>query len=141
VLCWWSVPRRLATRVLTLIKDPATTIVVSAASAWEVATKHGIGKLPDGGRLALEWAERLRIDAFTELAITSQHALRAGAIPSDHRDLFDRMIAAQSILDGRPVASIDHALSDLGAERVWGLAPVAPDGRGVPAGRRRGVVG
>lgn len=119
VLWWWSAPSRLATRVLTLIKDPATTIVVSAASAWEVATKLRIGKLPDGERLTVEWVERLRIDAFTEIAISSQHALRAGAIPSDHRDPFDRMIAAQSILEGFPVASIDHALSDLGAQRVW----------------------
>ena len=105
--------------MLSLVKDPGNVIVVSAASAWEISTKHRIGKLPVGARIAHEWIDRIRKDSFTELPISSIHALRAGAIPSDHRDPFDRMIAAQSILEKIPVASIDQAINDLGAERIW----------------------
>ena len=119
LLWWWGESEKISRRVLSLVKDPANAIVVSAASAWEISTKHRIGKLPVGARIVQEWNNRIRNDSFTELPINSVHALRAGTIPSDHCDPFDRMIAAQSILEKLPVASIDQAISDLGAERIW----------------------
>ncbi len=119
LLWWWAEPEALSSRVLTLIKDPGNEIWVSAASAWEAATKHRIGKYPGGSIVVSQWEERLKEDGFRELAITSVHALRAGMLPGDHRDPFDRMFAAQSILERFPVASPDAALSDLGAERLW----------------------
>jgi PIN domain nuclease of toxin-antitoxin system len=119
ILWWWAEPEKLSSRVMTLVKDPANTIVVSAASAWEISTKHRIGKLPQGGRIMQEWVDRLRIDRFVELTIHSVHAIRAGSIPSDHRDPFDRIIAAQSILEEYPVVSVDPSISSLGAERIW----------------------
>ncbi len=119
LLWWWSQADRIAPRVRALLRDPANTIFVSAASAWEVATKYRIGKYPDGGRVIGEWGERMAPDGFIELPISARHALRAGSMPGEHRDPFDRMIAAQSLIEGVPVASSDRSLTDLGAERVW----------------------
>lgn len=119
LLWWWSDPDRLTPRVDSLLRDPANTIHVSAASAWEIATKHRIGKFPDGGRILQQWEERIVTDRFSELPMTCRHGLRAGSLPGDHRDPFDRMVAAQGILEGLPVVSIDEKISALGAQRVW----------------------
>jgi len=119
LLWWWAQPDRLTPRVLALLKDPHTSVVVSAASAWEIATKHRIGKLPSGGTIITQWTERIGTDGFIALPISPEHALRAGTLPGTHRDPFDRMIAAQSILEEVPVVSVDEALSSLGAARIW----------------------
>lgn len=119
LLWWWSEPTRLSPRAIALLRDPADRVLVSAASAWEISTKHRIGKYPAGGAVLAEWGQRLATDGFAELCISSAHALRAGSIPGEHRDPFDRMLAAQSILERVPVVSRDQALSALGAERIW----------------------
>jgi len=119
LLWWWGEARRLSPRLLALLRDPANEVYVSAASAWEIATKYRIGKLPTGGAIIAQWTERMAIDRFTELPISAAHALRAGNLPGEHRDPFDRMLAAQSLIDGLPLASIDSALSSLGAEILW----------------------
>ena len=93
--------------------------MVSAASAWEISTKYRIGKYPNGGRVISEWSDRIETDRFQEISITSAHALRAGSLPGKHRDPFDRMLAAQSIIEALAVVSSDSAISDLGAERIW----------------------
>ena len=101
------------------MKDPENRFFVSAASAWEIATKHRIGKYPPGGRIIEQWSTRLQEDRFLELPISSVHALRAGRLPGDHRDPFDRMLAAQSLVEELPVLSGDAAISGLGAARIW----------------------
>ena len=119
LLWWWSQPEKLSKRSMALIQDPANAVWVSAASAWEISTKHRIGKYPTGGQVILQWDKRLEEDGFRELRINSGHALRAGSLPGEHRDPFDRMIAAQSILEGYPVLSPDAEIESFGAERVW----------------------
>lgn len=119
LLWWWAEPGKLSPRVIALMRDPRNEVFVSAASAWEIATKHRIGKLPTGGRMIEQWQERLAADGFRELPMTSSHALRAGSLIGEHRDPFDRMLVAQALLEGIPLASIDAALSALGAERLW----------------------
>jgi PIN domain nuclease of toxin-antitoxin system len=119
LLWWWSEPERLSLRAHALLRDPDNTIYVSAASAWEVSTKHRIGKYPGAGNIIVEWSDRLAADGFKTLDMTGPHALRAGSLPGEHRDPFDRMIAAQGILEGLPVLTPDDALSSLGAEKVW----------------------
>lgn len=119
LLWWWAEPARLTLRVRDLIRDRRVEVLVSAACAWEIATKYRIGKLPSGGRIAREWSDRLAVDGFVPLSVTPEHALRAGMMPGDHRDPFDRMLAAQSMIESIPIASRDEALSELGARRVW----------------------
>jgi PIN domain nuclease of toxin-antitoxin system len=119
LLWWWSEPSKLSTRVLGLLRDRATDVAVSAASAWEISTKYRLGRLPLGGAIIQGWSGRLAEDGFRELPISAQHTLRAGSLPGEHRDPFDRMLAAQSILEGFPIASVDAELSAFGAERLW----------------------
>jgi PIN domain nuclease of toxin-antitoxin system len=119
LLWWWAEPARLSTTAHALIADPANEIRVSATSAWEIATKHRIGKFPEGAALVADWENRLRQSGFRELPITHRHALRAGSLPGPHRDPFDRMLAAQSLLEGWSVLSCDPALAACGAAVLW----------------------
>lgn len=119
LLWWWAEPGKLSERVFALLRDSHTRLFVSAASAWEISTKHRIGKLPSGGRIIRDWDERITADGFLELPISAHHALRAGNLPGEHRDPFDRMLVAQSIVENLPVISADNALSALGAHRIW----------------------
>lgn len=110
-----------------LLSDPARraiqtapSLAVSAGTVWEVATKHRIGKLPEAGPLvAYGLLAALAAQAIAVLPITGPDAERAGSHPAVHRDPFDRMIAAQTILRGLSVVSSDPQLGTLGAARLW----------------------
>jgi PIN domain nuclease of toxin-antitoxin system len=119
LLFFWGEPRRLSKRALALLKAPEHRLFVSAASAWEIAAKVRIGKLPGGEPLVRDYVERLLATGFCELGITSAHALRAGSLAGAHRDPFDRMLAAQALTETLPIISQDEALEALGAELVW----------------------
>ena len=119
LLWWWSEPEKLSSKVMALLRDPRNLVYVSAASAWEVATKTRIGKMPDGSRMLNEWSHRLGVDGFKDLPITSAHAARAGMLPGEHRDPFDRMLAAQGLLEDLPVLTCDPQIAGLGAETRW----------------------
>jgi PIN domain nuclease of toxin-antitoxin system len=119
LLWWWGEPDKLSRRVLALLRDPSNQVFVSAASAWEISTKYRIGKLPSGGTVIAQWGERLAMDRFMELPISAAHSLRAGGLPGEHRDPFDRMLSAQSLMEKLPVATADPEIAALGAERLW----------------------
>ena len=119
LLWWWSEPENLSARALSLIKDPENRCLVSAASAWEVATKYRIGKYPQGSQVVADWEKRLIVDGFDELSIGFRHALKAGTLPGNHRDPFDRMIAAQAILSDLSVLTCDPEIAALGAKTAW----------------------
>lgn len=92
-----------------IIQSPKHRILVSSASAWEIATKHRIGKLPEAKQLVAEYPETLRRAKFEELTITAAHAIRAGNLPIAHRDPFDRMLMAQAELESLPIITHDKA--------------------------------
>ena len=119
LLWWWSSPDELSGKVLSLLKDPRNTILISAATAWEIATKTRIGKLPSGTRILEQWGKRLDEDGFLELPIAARHAIKVGLLPGDHRDPFDRMLAAQGLLEDLPILTCDPQISALGAETRW----------------------
>ena len=119
LLWWWTEPQSLSRRALALMKDPQNDFFVSSASAWEVATKYRIGKYPAGSQVIAEWGKRLGEDRFKELPIGFSDALKAGTLPGDHRDPFDRMIAAQAMLANMPVITSDPEIAGLGAETLW----------------------
>jgi PIN domain nuclease of toxin-antitoxin system len=120
VLLWWLAgDRRLSMRVRRALADPATIGLVSAASAWEIATKVRLGKLPGAEPIAADVAAVIASQGFEELAVSVRHAQRAGLFSLDHRDPFDRMLAAQSELEGVPLASNDRALDAFGVVRIW----------------------
>lgn len=94
-------------------------IVVSAASAWEIAIKVRLGNLPEGKALEQRFVEALDEIGYTLLPIDAQTALRAGRLTPDHGDPFDRMIAAQALALDIPVISKDDKLDQFGVRRIW----------------------
>jgi PIN domain nuclease of toxin-antitoxin system len=119
-LLWWlDGDRRLSRRARAAIEDPSTMVLVSAASAWEITTKARIGKLPGALEVAADVAAHVAAQAFTALDITILHAQRAGRLPGEHRDPFDRMIAAQAQLEDLPIVSNDDVFDSYGVNRLW----------------------
>ncbi len=93
VLLWWLADDpRLTPAMREAIADPSTSVMVSAASAWETAIKAAVGKLtvPDGLQ------QELKRQGFDELPVTVEDGLAAGALPRHHSDPFDRMLIAQA---------------------------------------------
>lgn len=119
-LLWWLFDdRRLSTRARELIADPDSTILVSSASGWEISTKHRLGKLTGVDQLVADIPGWIGRAGFTELAIGTAHAVKAGAWTQSHRDPFDRVLAAQSALEDVPIVSRDSAFADFGVRVVW----------------------
>lgn len=96
-----------------------TTVLVSAATAWEITTKWRIGKLDGAGDVAADVAAAIVSQGFAQLAITVLHAEHAGRLSGEHRDPFDRMLVAQSRLEGLPLVTNDPLLEAFGIERFW----------------------
>jgi PIN domain nuclease of toxin-antitoxin system len=117
----WSAYRRdrLSPHVLAILESDANEILVSAASAWEIATKYRLGKLPDARKLAEDFMAQVSGAGYLLLSITVEHALRAGRMPGDHKDPFDRMLAAQALHEDTPILSIDTQLDAFGVRREW----------------------
>jgi PIN domain nuclease of toxin-antitoxin system len=109
VLLWWLADDpRLTPAMREAIADPSTSVVVSAASAWEAAIKAAVGKLrvPDGLR------EELVRHGFDELPVTVEDGLAAGALPRHHSDPFDRMLIAQAARRQFVLVTADRRFSD-----------------------------
>ena len=119
LLWWWSDDPALPAAARKAILIPDSTVFVSAASAWEIATQHRLGNYPAGRHVIEEWDGRLAQDGFRQLTIAGAHALRAGSLPHAHRDPFDRMIAAQAMAQRISVATPDPAIGALGADTIW----------------------
>ncbi len=119
-LLWANLsPSQLSRTAASILVVPGNTILVSAASAWEIATKVRLGKLPGAEVLEREFLEIPRRTGFVLLPIESAIALRAGRLTAVHGDPFDRMIAAQALALDIPVISKDARLDDFGIRRIW----------------------
>ena len=101
------------------LMDPSNEAFVSSASAWENATRHRLGKLDSAAPLVQEMGGWIARAGFLERPITIAHAQRAGSWPQPHRDPFDRMLAAQSVLEELPIVSRDPVLAPFGVLPVW----------------------
>lgn len=120
VLLWALMePAKLSPRAREILKDAANTVLVSPASAWEIATKHRLGRLPEAESVVRGYRRHLATLMATEVPITSEHALLAGSLGAEHRDPFDRMLAAQALVEGVSLVTADPAFSALRVETVW----------------------
>jgi len=119
-LLWWFFDdNRLSAKLRAYMRNPDNEILVSSASAWEISTKRRLGKLPQAGAAVDRFAELISKARMGELSITIEHALLAGAFEVDHRDPFDRMLAAQSRIEKIPLATRDPAFAHFGIEVLW----------------------
>jgi PIN domain nuclease of toxin-antitoxin system len=112
-------PSSLSQQAREAIADQGNVILVSAASAWEIATKVRAGKLPGAEKLERDYLDVMEDAGYTQLAIDTESALRAGRLVAEHRDPFDRMIAAQALALDIPVLSPDPQLDPFGVRRMW----------------------
>lgn len=112
-------PEKLSDRVRDLLGEPRNIRFVSAASAWEISTKHRLGKLEMASPLIDNYKDHLDHFMATELPISTRHALMAGGFRQNHRDPFDRILAAQGILEELPVVTADVALEQFPVRVVW----------------------
>jgi PIN domain nuclease of toxin-antitoxin system len=102
-----------------MIADASNTILVSAVSAWEVATKNRVGKWPDVDRIVNDFVSLVRRSRFVPLSVSVDHARVAGALPGAHRDPFDRMLIAQSTAEAASLISRDAAFRDFAVDLIW----------------------
>ena len=116
---WWLADSgRLSDTARSRIADERNRILVSAASAWEIATKHRIGRLPGCEAIALDIAGHIVAQGFEDLPISVADAERAGHLPGPHRDPFDRMLASQALGGDLALVSTDAVFDRWGVNRL-----------------------
>lgn len=113
-------PERLSPTARDVIADRGNELLVSAASAWEISTKVRLGRLPPAQPLVDNYSRLVAQLGAIALSIDEHHALFAGALDWSHRDPFDRMLAAQAVLENARLVTRDPAFGELEAVRtLW----------------------
>jgi len=119
-LLWWLADDpSLSPSARKLIAHANNDVLVSAASAWEIATKVRLGKLSGAEDLAADFAGCLARERFEQLPISALHGIRAGLLPGPHKDPFDRMLVAQSQAENLPIVSNDAVFDAYNVRRLW----------------------
>jgi PIN domain nuclease of toxin-antitoxin system len=114
-----TAPERMNEAARNAIANPANEVILSVASAWEVAIKHALGKLPLHAPPARLVEISVTMLGVNVLPIALDHALAAAALPQHHRDPFDRMLVAQAQLDGLTLVTADDVLRQYGGTLLW----------------------
>jgi PIN domain nuclease of toxin-antitoxin system len=119
-LLWWLAgDAALSVTARAAIADEQNAVLVSAASVWEIATKYRLGKLPAIGPIASDLEGAFLAQGFAGLPITVRHGQVAGALPGPHRDPFDRMLTAQTMVDNLVLVSNEQPFDAYGVARLW----------------------
>lgn len=119
-LLWFLVGSdKLSRAARQQMEDPANDIFVSAVSALEVTTKHRIGKLPDVEALVSAFEARVVEKGFLLAPITVGHAALAGSLAFEHKDPFDRLLIAQSLMEEFWLVSNEQIFDQTGVNRLW----------------------
>jgi PIN domain nuclease of toxin-antitoxin system len=112
-------PELLSIKARKLLAADSNVVYVSAVSAWEIATKFRNGKLAEAELLERNFLEAMEGAGYTLIPLDAAQGLRAGRLPGNHRDPFDRMIAAQALDLDIPVVTPDTLLDGFGVRRIW----------------------
>ena len=120
VFLWWNEGNpQLSKKALRIMGDPANTLVLSVASAWEIAIKVQLGKLrlpEDAGSYVQNRAAR---DHMEILAIRLEHAAALQSLPMLHRDPFDRMLVVQSQIEKLSILTADRDIRNYAVDSIW----------------------
>ena len=120
VLIWWTNDlAKLPQHVQDRMVDTTNQVFVSAATAWEIAIKVRSGKLTFDRQFLADFDNRIAALAFTPLPVASSHAVLAGLLTGQHKDPFDRLLAAQAQVEQLAVITRDKAIAALGAQVLW----------------------
>lgn len=112
-------PRKLSKTAQAALVDPRNEILISASSVWEIAIKHHKRGFAGSAALAHDFERAWSVWSYTPLPITFRHAQLAPALPGEHKDPFDRMVAAQAILESARLVSSDDKMDQFGVQRLW----------------------
>ena len=111
----WAVrePSKLSPHAKELLTSRDNELIVSALVPWELAIRYHSGKLTEAGPIVADYASVLLRLGATSLPITHSHTLHAGLLEWQHRDPFDRLLAATAIMEGLPIVSKDSIFDEL----------------------------
>jgi PIN domain nuclease of toxin-antitoxin system len=119
VFFWWvKQDPRLTSQHRAQLESDDNRVYVSAVTGWEIAIKVKIGKWPEAATLLPGLSEKIEAIGFELLPLTLAQAERAGSLDLVHRDPFDRLLAAQALDLGIPIATVDPAMARLGCSIV-----------------------
>ena len=111
---------RLSPAARAVLADLSNEIFLSAVVPWELSIKEHTGKLPEAAPLVASWPTVVQALGATRLPVADDHALLAGQLAWDHKDPFDRMLAAQALTTGATLVSVDTAFDTLpSVTRLW----------------------
>ena len=118
-LWWLAGDETLSVAAQTAIGDENNDVFVSAASSWEIATKHRLGKLPGVAAIVADLDATIADHNFIGLPISVLHGQAGGALPGPHRDPFDRMLIAQALVERLVLVSQEQIFDAYGVARLW----------------------
>jgi PIN domain nuclease of toxin-antitoxin system len=109
-----SSPGQFGSKTCALLQDPSNTLLLSAASSWEIAIKYALGKLDLPEPPGIFVPSRMARDGIASLPIEHAHALYLCRLPPHHRDPFDRLLLSQASVENIPLLTADRALEAYG---------------------------
>jgi len=120
----WLVDESSHTRIpppaLAAVVDPTNDLLISAITPWELSLKYWLGKLPEAFALLAAWEDTVKRLRATVLSLTGDHGIVAGQLDWAHKDPFDRMIAAQAVIENAALISADTVFDSVsGMRRIW----------------------
>jgi PIN domain nuclease of toxin-antitoxin system len=110
---------KLSVLAQSLLEDDSNEVFVSVVCIWEIANKVRIGKMQEPGDLLRDPHSALERLGYLDLPLTLSHACLGGSLIHPHKDPFDRMLAAQALLEGLTLVSVDSVFDDLPVARLW----------------------
>jgi len=119
LIWWWDEDDRLSAAARDVLADRAHDVFASCVCAWEIANKVRIGKLPEMAPFVRDYDTLVNEDGFMHLDLRHDHALNAGLLEGEHRDPFDRLIAAQALEGDYTVITRDPEFASFGCKVLW----------------------
>ena len=119
-LLWWhAADPRLSPRARQRIADPATEVLISAASGWEIAIKAALGTLTLQHTPEDLIRREVAANGLHELPVEMRHATRVYDLPPLHKDPFDRLLIAQALVENLPILTNDPQFKKYGVAVDW----------------------
>jgi PIN domain nuclease of toxin-antitoxin system len=119
-LLWWLTKDSFLSPIARrAIAHQYNTVMVSAASAWEIATKVRLGRLEAAADITGDFGTYLAHEQFEGLPVSIEHGIRAGSLPGSHKDPFDRMLIAQAQAESLTIVSNEKIFDGYGVRRIW----------------------
>ncbi len=119
LIWWWKDDPLLGQSAADAMRSQGNAIFVSAATAWEIATKVRSGRLPEMVDRIAHFGAAVIADGFRNLAVAPEHGVLGGSLRGSHKDPFDRLIAAQALIEDLTVVTRDPAIASFGCKVLW----------------------